>query len=416
MLPCAAIQQPGQSRDNPGPACYDGANRGAARAIRGWVRAPRARTRAVSTTELTTFAALLKRYRVAAGLTQQELAERARLSVRGISNLERGVRRLPQPATIALLAEAEQRRGVALMMLGQDDALQVLEGAIPRAEAVGNLFVLGRALAAAGAPYLARGEWATSLQYRERTERLGDPAEIAFMLCLLGWNVFLRGDWRQARHHCERALALLASSDASLAAAYPLHVPGMLCLAEGDDEAASRYLEESVTLAGRSGDLQALRLAQRGLAEYDVLAGRPDKAQAHLEPLLDRPGLEEGQATELLTVLAWSDLERGDEAAAGTLVQEAIRRATAIHNRVLLAEAWRIGGLVATWQGRWEDAQQAFQAALGLTQAMGYPYEEGRALYEVGVMLTCKGAAQGSSGRHGRRRAKGWRRRWLSSG
>src|SRR5438270_10574853 len=104
--------QPGQSRDNPGPACYDGANRGAARAISGWVQAPRARTRAVSTTELTTFAALLKRYRVAAGLTQQELAERARLSVRGISNLERGVRRLPQPDTIALLAEALHLRGL----------------------------------------------------------------------------------------------------------------------------------------------------------------------------------------------------------------------------------------------------------------------------------------------------------------
>src|SRR5207248_2983573 len=52
------------------------------------------------------FAALLKRYRVAAGLTQEELAERARLSVRGLSNLERGVRHLPQHATINLLVEA----------------------------------------------------------------------------------------------------------------------------------------------------------------------------------------------------------------------------------------------------------------------------------------------------------------------
>src|SRR5947208_14649018 len=69
-------------------------------------RAPRARTRAVVARELVTFAALLKRYRVAAGLTQEELADRAGLSVRGISNLERGVRRLPQHATIGLLAEA----------------------------------------------------------------------------------------------------------------------------------------------------------------------------------------------------------------------------------------------------------------------------------------------------------------------
>src|SRR5690348_11992302 len=52
------------------------------------------------------FADLLKRHRVAAGLTQEQLAERAGLSVRGLSNLERGERRLPQHATVRLLADA----------------------------------------------------------------------------------------------------------------------------------------------------------------------------------------------------------------------------------------------------------------------------------------------------------------------
>ena len=61
--------------------------------------------------ELATFATLLKRYRMAAGLTQEELAERANLSVRGVSNLERGVRHLPQQTTVELLAEALQLAG-----------------------------------------------------------------------------------------------------------------------------------------------------------------------------------------------------------------------------------------------------------------------------------------------------------------
>src|SRR5207248_7504779 len=52
------------------------------------------------------FAALLRRHRLLPGLSQEVLAERARLSVRGISDLERGVRRVPHPATIARLAEA----------------------------------------------------------------------------------------------------------------------------------------------------------------------------------------------------------------------------------------------------------------------------------------------------------------------
>ena len=52
------------------------------------------------------FGALLRRYRVAAGLSQEILAERARMSREGISALERGFRRTPQRETLALLAAA----------------------------------------------------------------------------------------------------------------------------------------------------------------------------------------------------------------------------------------------------------------------------------------------------------------------
>jgi DNA-binding XRE family transcriptional regulator len=63
------------------------------------------------------FGALLRRHRLAAGLSQEALAERATLSTDGISALERGHRRTPQRQTIALLVGAlalnvEQRRGL----------------------------------------------------------------------------------------------------------------------------------------------------------------------------------------------------------------------------------------------------------------------------------------------------------------
>lgn len=56
--------------------------------------------------EITSFGALLKDYRVAAGLTQEALAEQARLSARAISDLERGVKRMPRQETLDLLAQA----------------------------------------------------------------------------------------------------------------------------------------------------------------------------------------------------------------------------------------------------------------------------------------------------------------------
>jgi tetratricopeptide (TPR) repeat protein/transcriptional regulator with XRE-family HTH domain len=51
------------------------------------------------------FASLLHGYRVAANLTQEELAERSGVSVRAISDLERGAKLRPQRATVEMLAD-----------------------------------------------------------------------------------------------------------------------------------------------------------------------------------------------------------------------------------------------------------------------------------------------------------------------
>ena len=61
------------------------------------------------------FGVLLREFRLAAGLSQEVLAERARISSDGVGALERGVNKAPQRETLALLIEAlqlapEQRR------------------------------------------------------------------------------------------------------------------------------------------------------------------------------------------------------------------------------------------------------------------------------------------------------------------
>ena len=56
--------------------------------------------------EPSTFGTLLRRHRVAAGLTQEELAERAGLSPRVISEIERGGPHTPRKDTVALLVAA----------------------------------------------------------------------------------------------------------------------------------------------------------------------------------------------------------------------------------------------------------------------------------------------------------------------
>src|SRR5688500_15152007 len=53
-----------------------------------------------------TFANYVRQARSAAGLSQEQLAERSGVSARGISDIERGLIRAPQQETLRLLAEA----------------------------------------------------------------------------------------------------------------------------------------------------------------------------------------------------------------------------------------------------------------------------------------------------------------------
>ena len=60
----------------------------------------------MATTSSATFGMLLRQLRLAAGLTQEALAERAGVSARGVQDLERGIRRAPRAETVRLLADA----------------------------------------------------------------------------------------------------------------------------------------------------------------------------------------------------------------------------------------------------------------------------------------------------------------------
>jgi predicted ATPase/DNA-binding XRE family transcriptional regulator len=83
----------------------------------------------VETAHLPRFADLVRRHRIAAALSQEELAERAGLSVRAISDLERGVHRAPRLESVRMLAEA--------LGLGDDDRADLLAAARPEAEIPG---------------------------------------------------------------------------------------------------------------------------------------------------------------------------------------------------------------------------------------------------------------------------------------
>src|SRR3984957_20728902 len=86
------------------------------------------------------FGTLLRQYRLASGVTQERLAEEARISVAAVGSLERGIRRAPHRETVALLAEALSLSGPE--KAGFETAAEHARGrarADPTGPALGNL-------------------------------------------------------------------------------------------------------------------------------------------------------------------------------------------------------------------------------------------------------------------------------------
>jgi predicted ATPase/DNA-binding XRE family transcriptional regulator len=103
------------------------------------------------------FGALLRHYRIAAGLSQEALAERAGMSIEGISALERGFRRTPQRATLRLLADALNLDDAEARELGEAAARRGLLGrGGPASVRVGPWAARGASLPIANKTFIGR--------------------------------------------------------------------------------------------------------------------------------------------------------------------------------------------------------------------------------------------------------------------
>jgi len=283
------------------------------------------------------------------------------------------------------LAAAEGRRGAALYQQGRfDEALVILEDAARVAEAVGDAESLWRALNNISTIYFTRGELERCRPLDEQALRVArqqnDPVSIARVLSNRGEGALYRGEWAQARADFNEALNLVRQVGDTEATVYPLLDLASLHLLEGRwAELAS--LDDAERLAGRGGDLQALRWLGTMRAELDIRRGYPEHARARFASLLDRPGLEETDVAYMLPVLAWAHLAEGDLTAAAGVATRAVERARAHDHRVVLVDALRISALVSCRMGRHCEAVSCLDQGLELATAMPYPLAEARLLH-----------------------------------
>jgi len=209
----------------------------------------------VATQRAPAFGALLSRLRQAAGLTQEELAERTGLSREGISALERGLNRAPRRATVALLADvvavslADRTALEAAARLGRTpppphpatpDAHAVGSHAWPLVGRVRELAALERHLAGEGPPLLLlAGEPGIG-----KSRLLHEACGVAQAS---GWTI-LRGGcaWRGGEHPYT---PLLEALQGRLAGYSPHHAPARLRAALAGCAWLVRLLPELAELA-----------------------------------------------------------------------------------------------------------------------------------------------------------------------
>jgi tetratricopeptide (TPR) repeat protein/transcriptional regulator with XRE-family HTH domain len=302
-----------------------------------------------------------------------------------------------------VLAQAAFEHGTALLYHGRfSEALVVLEDTIPLAEETGDLWTLCWLLSSASTIYHFRGQWDPDQRCIDRAlglaERLGDPPMITLMTFRSGTIAHMRGAWEEARQHLTRCMQIQEKTQPSWITPYPMFLRGEIELAMGNDEAAMPLLHESIALSQRSGDLSPQRFAQAALAEHDLLAGRPDAARARLEPLLDRPGQQEGQVMSLLPLVAWAHLDVGDEAQAEALVAQATERSGAMGGYFAQVDVLRVRAMLLMRQHQWAEAKATLDESLRLARTMPYPYAEAKTLYVSGLLHIRKGDKEQASG------------------
>jgi tetratricopeptide (TPR) repeat protein len=166
---------------------------------------------------------------------------------------------------------------------------------------------------------------------------------------------------------------------------------GWLLLARGDWDESQETLQRALAMAESTGDRQALEYIGVPLAELAVLRGQVEDAIARLVPMARQEG---GFRVIIESTLAWAYLEKGDLDRAALLSAGSVERARQQGERLSLADALRVQGMVFDRRGDRDEARSAFLEAVSLARGMPYPLAEARALFELGTMEIRQGAQE----------------------
>jgi len=291
------------------------------------------------------------------------------------------------------LADAELRRGTAMLNNNPRESLPILERALELAEATGNLYCEGNALNNLSSVYSSLGDPERSLHYIQlslrKWERHGTVLDLMWSYSMNATTLIDVGNLSLARQYSEKALDLARAHNTVWYTAYALLTCAWLKTLIGDWNVAESMLAEGRRIAERYGDRQGIAVALSVQGELDLLRGN---AKAVVDAYRDVP-VSQAAPLELAFVVQ-AHLMLGDTAAAEEL-------ATQMHGARGADEssAHRVRGLLAAGQTDWDVAETEFLRAIEAARQRKSWQQEGLALHDLGLMLEARGDRDGAMAR-----------------
>ena len=165
----------------------------------------------------------------------------------------------------------------------------------------------------------------------------------------IGLYYLRRGDWEKARAYLESALSRYEERSNLAAVSACLMFLGTLHVESGDLTKAEPLLLRSLDISRRGGNVLVELWILPILAELYVRANQKAQAAAHVKRGFDL--LEPGRN--------WYGLP---------------------------GPVWLAHGMLASTQGRWDEATRAFEQAISINRQYRLPYDEAKALREYALM------------------------------
>jgi len=238
------------------------------------------------------------------------------------------------------------------------------------------------------------GEYRKALDYLEQGRTLasecGDVSSLSYIYETLGETRYLLGEWDKAIANLQESLRLAEQVGLRRATSRVFSVLGDIYRHQGRWSDADECYQRSLASITGMGSPQSLFVVNLGLG----LINMERKAYARAEELFQKcwaiAGKGFGFTARMAAVKAYLGelyvrMEKLDQAEKE--VATAIELASQANAKSELAHATLVQGMAATIQKRWEKAEAFYQQALSSFEELGDRYNQGRAIFEMGMMF-----------------------------